>query len=98
MKVDDETRWWLEFRMSINDLGRILVTTPGVPADRLAALRDGVRKALTDPELIAEGAKTQRYVDFQPPEVARNLAAKALGQATPEMRERVRKVVLPEEK
>ena len=84
--------------MSINDLGRILVTTPGVPADRLEFLRAGVRKALTDPELIAEGRKTQRFVDFQPPEVARRLALTALGQATPEMRERVRKVVLPEEK
>ncbi len=98
MKPDDEQRWWLEFRMSINDLGRILVTTPGVPADRLEFLRAGVRKALTDPELIAEGRKTQRFVDFQPPEVARKLALTALGQATPEMRERVRKVVLPEEK
>jgi tripartite-type tricarboxylate transporter receptor subunit TctC len=84
--------------MSINDLGRILVTTPGVPADRLAFLRDAVRKALTNPDLIAEGAKTQRFVSYQPPEVARNLALKALGQATPEMRERVRKVVLPADK
>ena len=98
MKLDDDARWWLEFRMSINDLGRILVTTPGVPADRLAFLREAVRKSLTDKELIAEGAKTQRFVAYQPPEVARKLAMTALGQATPEMRERVRRVVLPEEK
>ena len=97
-KLDDEQRWWLEFRMSINDLGRILVTTPGVPADRLEFLRAAVRKALTDPELIAEGEKTGRFVSFQEPEVARGLALKALGQATPDMRERVRRVVLPEEK
>lgn len=98
MKLDDDARWWLEFRMSINDLGRILVTTPGVPADRLATLRAAVKSALTNPELIAEGEKTQRFVDYQPGEVARDLATKALGQATPDMRERVRKVVLPEEK
>ena len=94
-KLDDEQRWWLEFRMSINDLGRILVTTPGVPADRLAFLREAVKKTLTDPALIAEGEKTERFVDFQEPAVARNLAVKALGGATPEMREKVRKVVLP---
>ena len=98
VKLDDDARWWLEFRMSINDLGRILVTTPGVPADRLAFLRAAVKSALTNPELIAEGEKTQRFVDYQPGEVARDLAMKALGQATPDMRERVRKVVLPEEK
>jgi tripartite-type tricarboxylate transporter receptor subunit TctC len=95
-KLDDEQRWWLEFRMSINDLGRILVTTPGVPADRLAFLRAAVKTALTDPALVAEGQKTQRFVDFQEPAVARALAVKALGEATPELREKVRKVVLPE--
>ncbi|HEY8578732.1 MAG TPA: tripartite tricarboxylate transporter substrate-binding protein, partial [Beijerinckiaceae bacterium] len=95
-KLDAEQRWWLEFRMSINDLGRILVTTPGVPADRLAFLRQAVKTALTDPALIAEGEKTQRFVDFQEPEAARALAVKALGEVTPELREKVRKVVLPE--
>ncbi|MDB5571652.1 MAG: Tripartite-type tricarboxylate transporter, receptor component TctC [Hyphomicrobiales bacterium] len=94
-KLDDEQRWWLDFRMSINDLGRILVTTPGVPAERLAFLRAAVKTALTDPALIAEGARSERFVDFQEPEVARKLAVKALGEATPEMREKVRKVVLP---
>jgi tripartite-type tricarboxylate transporter receptor subunit TctC len=98
VKLDDDARWWLEFRMSINDLGRILVTTPGVPADRLAFLREAVKKALTDKELIAEGEKTQRFVSYQPGEVARNLAVKALGDITPEQRARVRKVVLPDEK
>ena len=57
MKLDDEARWWLEFRNSINDLGRILVTTPGVPPERLAFLRAAVKQALTDPALIAEGKK-----------------------------------------
>lgn len=97
-KLDADARWWLEFRMSINDLGRILVTTPGVPADRLAFLREAVKNALTDKELIAEGEKTQRFVSYQPGEVARNLAVKALGDITPEQRARIRKVVLPDEK
>jgi tripartite-type tricarboxylate transporter receptor subunit TctC len=94
VQMNDEQRWWFDFRESINDLGRILVTTPGVPADRLTFLRQAVKNALTDPALIEEGAKTQRFVEFQEPEVARKLAVKALGDATPDMRERVRKVVL----
>ena len=76
----------------------VATTTPGVPADRLAFLREAVKKALTDKELIAEGEKTQRFVSYQPGEVARNLAVKALGDITPEQRARVRKVVLPDEK
>lgn len=94
VKLDDEQKWWFDFRESINDLGRILVTTPGVPADRLAFLRAAVKQALTDPALIEEGAKTQRFVEFQEPEVARKLAVKSLGNVTPELREKVRRVVL----
>lgn len=97
VKLDDDQRWWLDFRVSINDLGRILVTTPDVPADRLAFLRAAVKASLTDPALIAEGEKSQRFIEFQEPAIARDLAVKALGAATPELRERVRKVVLPKQ-
>jgi tripartite-type tricarboxylate transporter receptor subunit TctC len=94
LNLDDDARWWLEFRNSINDLGRILVTTPGVPPERLAFLRAAVKKVLTDPALIAEGEKTQRFIGFQEPEVARRLAVKALGGTTPEQRKRIHDVVL----
>ncbi|MDT2024216.1 tripartite tricarboxylate transporter substrate-binding protein [Methylocella sp. CPCC 101449] len=93
-KLDDDQIWWLDFRNSINDLGRILVTTQGVPPARLAVLRAAVKRALTDPALIAEGEKSQRYIAFQEPEVARDLAVKALGTVTAEQRERIRKVVM----
>ena len=63
MKVDDDARWWLEFRMSINDLGRILVTTPGVPADRLAALRQAFHATMKDPEFLAQAAKSNLEID-----------------------------------
>ena len=94
-KLTPDQEWWFDFRANLNDLGRILVTTPGVQADRLAFLRAAVKTALTDPALIAEGARSERFVDFQEPEVARGLAVKALGGATPELREKVRKIVLP---
>ena len=92
-KLDDDARWWLEFRMSINDLGRILVTTPGVPADRLEFLRAAVKRALTDPALMAEGEKTQRFVKYQPPEEALEITRKVLTGATPEQKERLRDVI-----
>ena len=93
-RLTPEQEWWLDFRTSINDMGRILVTAPGVPADRLAVLRAGIKKVLTDPAVIAEGAKTQRPIDFRDAEAAAVIAQKAIGAITPEQKARVREVVL----
>lgn len=94
VKLTPEQEWWLDFRIALNNLGRILVTTPGTPADRLEFLRAAVKKVLTDPAVIAEGQKSQRDIDFKEPEVARQTAIKAITQITPEQKERVRHAVL----
>jgi tripartite-type tricarboxylate transporter receptor subunit TctC len=44
-------------------LGRPIVTTPGVPSDRVQILRDGYAKAIADPDLLAEAAKRGWDVD-----------------------------------
>ncbi len=44
-------------------IGRAFAAPPGIPADRLAILRDAFAKALKDPELQAEGNKAQ--ISFQ---------------------------------
>ena len=77
-KLTADQEWQLDFRANLNDLGRILVTTPGVPEDRLQFLRGAIERVLNNPELIAEGAKTQRFVAFQPAEKALELTRKAL--------------------
>ncbi|MGZ8495670.1 MAG: hypothetical protein ACXWWP_07195 [Candidatus Binatia bacterium] len=38
-------------------MGRPLFGPPGMPADRLKALRDGFNKMIADPELLAEAKK-----------------------------------------
>ncbi|MGZ8485880.1 MAG: Bug family tripartite tricarboxylate transporter substrate binding protein [Candidatus Binatia bacterium] len=40
-----------------DDMGRPLFGPPGMPADRLKALRDGFNKMIVDPELLAEAKK-----------------------------------------
>jgi len=40
-------------------IGRAFAVTPGVPADRLAILREAFAKALRDPELLAEAKKAK---------------------------------------
>ena len=93
-KLTPEQEWWLDFRTSINDLGRLLVTSPGVPPERLAFLRAAIKQSLTNPEVIAEGEKTSRLIDFRDAEEAARIAQKVIGTTTAEQKVRVRDVVL----
>jgi tripartite-type tricarboxylate transporter receptor subunit TctC len=45
------------------EIGRSLATTPGVPKDRLEALRAGFEKMIVDPEFKADLAKTRVALD-----------------------------------
>lgn len=94
VKLTPEQQWWFDFRTDLDDLGRILVTTPGVPAERLAVLRAAVKKVLTDPAVKAEGDKRQRYIDFVSPEEARKKAINLVGGMKPEQKAKVKHVIL----
>ena len=92
-KLTPDQEWWFDFRANLNDLGRILVTSPGTPPERLAFLREAVRRALTNPALIAEGEKGQRFVAWQAPEKALEITRKVLSAVTPEQKKRIREAV-----
>ena len=92
-KLTPDQEWWFDFRANLNDLGRILVTSPGTPPERLAFLREAVRRTLTNPALIAEGEKGQRFVAYQAPEKAVEITRKVLTAVTPEQKKRIREAV-----
>ena len=94
LKLTPEQEWWLDFRTELNQYGRVLLTMPGIPADRLAHLRAAIGKVLTDPAVIAEGAKTQRFIEYRDADAMQRLAQKLVGQLTPERKSQVREVVL----
>jgi tripartite-type tricarboxylate transporter receptor subunit TctC len=84
----------LDFMSKAVSVGRPIATTPGVPADRVAALRKAFDETLTDPEFIQE-AKTQR-AEIQPmtgvqlAQIIRDII-----EAPAELRERVKVVIQP---
>ena len=84
----------LDYRANLNDLGRILVTTPGTEPQRLAFLRAAVKKVLTEPELMAGGARTGRVLEFQEPAVALSKARSVLEGISAEEKERIRHIAL----
>jgi tripartite-type tricarboxylate transporter receptor subunit TctC len=84
----------LDFMSKAVSVGRPIATTPGVPAERVAALRKAFDETLNDPEFIQE-AKTQR-AEIQPmtgvqlAQIIRDII-----EAPAELRERVKVVIQP---
>jgi tripartite-type tricarboxylate transporter receptor subunit TctC len=56
---DQESRQIMAFVNSSPQIGRPFAAPPGVPSDRLAALRSAFEKALADPGFAADAAKMQ---------------------------------------
>jgi tripartite-type tricarboxylate transporter receptor subunit TctC len=58
-----EDRLTIELIVSGTQLGRPFATTPDIPADRLAALRDAFRATMKDPEFLKDAAQMGFEVD-----------------------------------
>ena len=69
----DEDRAILQFHFGQLLLGRPLAGPPGIPADRLAALRDALFATMKDPQFLAEAAKAGLDIDPVSPEEVHKL-------------------------
>lgn len=92
-KLSLDQAWLFDFRANVEDLGRILVVPPGMSPERIAYMQQAVKKALTDPDVIAEGERTQRYIDFQDAETTRKRTLSVVTDITPEQKERVKSIL-----
>lgn len=93
VKLTPDQEWLLDFRSTIESLGRILIAPPDLPPARLEFLRAIVRKTLTDPELIGQGERTQYFVSYNDAEQNRQNAERILEKITPEQRQRVNAIL-----
>ena len=94
VKLTPDQEWWFDFRATLDNLGRILVVPPNMAPERLAHLQSVVKSVLSDPALIAEGEKSQRYVGFQDAETTRAMVMNVIANLTPEQKARVNNVVI----
>lgn len=60
----DEQKSMMELVFGPWKFGRPFVTTPGVPAERLAALRKGFKETLSDPQLLSEAERTKSEISY----------------------------------
>jgi tripartite-type tricarboxylate transporter receptor subunit TctC len=94
MKLTDEQKWWLDMRSSVDALGRLMMTSPGVPPERLAYLQTAMKAALNDPALLAEATKSQRYVEYSDPEATKKHALGLISGMSAEQKARAKDVVM----
>ena len=71
--------WMVDWRAKVSATGRVLVTTPGTPKDRVAFLRQAVRKTLHDPAFLAEAKKRKLTIDYASGDVGEKLVEETMG-------------------
>jgi tripartite-type tricarboxylate transporter receptor subunit TctC len=81
MLTDPKAKTLVALIQSQGDIARLTAGPPGIPADRLAALRDAYRKALEDKELQAKAEKLERPVEPAYGDDVLNAIKEALNQA-----------------
>jgi len=68
LTTGDEGRQVMSALAGTAEIGRAILTTPGVPPERLGALRTAFQSMLKDPEFIAAAAKRNIMIDGAPGE------------------------------
>jgi putative tricarboxylic transport membrane protein len=93
VKMDPDRIWVMEFLANVEKLGRILIAPPGIPPARLAFLQDAVKQTLHNPQLIADGERAERIIEYLDPVSTQQNAVAVVGGVTPEQKAQVLKIL-----
>ena len=88
-KIDADRIWAMDYLANLEGLGRLLMAPPGIPPARLAYLRAAVKETLHIPQLIAEGEKMERIIEYLDPAATHKNVVTVVGDVTPEQKARV---------
>ena len=91
-KTPENTRRLAKVVLASGDFGRPIVTSPGVPAERVKILRDAFEKSIHDPVLVAEAEKRQLEIDPGTGPELESLAKEVMA-ASPDVVERIKKML-----
>jgi tripartite-type tricarboxylate transporter receptor subunit TctC len=91
--LDAEQQWLFDFYSGVEGMGRIMILPPGVPPARLAFLQDVVKRILHNPQLIAEGERTERIIEYLDPDSTRKNAARITTEITPDQKARANTIL-----
>jgi putative tricarboxylic transport membrane protein len=93
IELDQDQTWLFDFFTGVEEMGRIMILPPGVPKARLAFLQEAVKETLHNPQLIAEGERTERIIEYLDPESTLANARKVTANVTADQRKRVQTIL-----
>ena len=91
-KTSDLGRRVVTVMLGSGELGRPIVTTPGLPADRTKILRDAFMKSMNDPALLADATRSKLEITAVSGEELTKIAKDVIEQP-PEVVERIKKIL-----
>jgi tripartite-type tricarboxylate transporter receptor subunit TctC len=91
-KTSDLGRRVVTVMLGSGELGRPIVTTPGLPADRVKILRDAFMKSMNDPALLADATKSKLEITPVSGEEMTKIAKDVIDQP-PEVVNRIKKIL-----
>jgi hypothetical protein len=83
----------MDYLANLEGLGRLLMAPPGIPPARLATLQAAVKETLHNPQLIAEGEKMERIIEYRDPVSTHKNVVAVVGDVTSEQKARVLKLL-----
>src|SRR3954452_2591135 len=92
-KIDADRLWAMDYLANLEGLGRLLMAPPGIPPARLAYLQAAVKATLHTPQLIAEGEKMERIIEYLDPAATHKNVVSVVGDVTPDQKARVVKLL-----
>ncbi|MGE0626524.1 MAG: Bug family tripartite tricarboxylate transporter substrate binding protein [Hyphomicrobiaceae bacterium] len=92
-KFSKDDEWLIDYNSKLENLGRILITGPNIPADRMKVLQDMVKSVLTDKAFVAESEKRGRDILYSDAATTMNNVMGVIKNVTPEQRARVVKLL-----
>jgi tripartite-type tricarboxylate transporter receptor subunit TctC len=93
VELDAEQKWLFDFFTGVEEMGRIMILPPGLPKARLAYLQQAVKETLHNPQLIAEGERTERIIEYLDPEGTLKNAQAVTSNVTPDQKKRVQAIL-----
>ncbi len=92
-KIDADRVWAMDFLANLEGTGRLLLAPPGIPPARLAFLREAVKETLANPQLIAEGEKMERIIEYTDPDTTLKTVSAVVRDVSPEQKARALKLL-----
>ena len=91
-KTTDSSRRLAAVILAANEIGRPIIATPGIPADRVKIFREAFMKTVNDPDLLEDAKKKRLDLDPVSGEELEKLGKEIMAQP-PDVIERMKKLL-----